>query len=132
MDQWLHMKGGLKPHSFGLKPFLSEQNIYSWLIYALEMITPNDTTKFQDMNDLIHVDEKQFYLTRGRQQFILAENELSPHCCVHHKGHSTKVMFVFAVVCPQYNNATKFMVAWKTWYLDTWILGACKMMISQS
>ena len=81
------MKGGLKLHPSGLKPFLTEQNKYVWLMYALEMVNPNDTTKFQDMyNFIFHVDEKQLYLTRDRLQFILADKELPPQCCVCHKG----------------------------------------------
>ena len=59
------MNGGLQPHTSSLKPFLTEQNKYAQLMYALEMINPSDTTKFQNMYDMIHVDEKWFYLTRN-------------------------------------------------------------------
>ena len=59
------MKGGLQPPTSSLKLFLTEQNTYAQLMYALEMINPNDTTKFQNMYDMIHVDEKWFYLTRN-------------------------------------------------------------------
>ena len=61
------MEGGLKPHYSSLKPFLTEQNKYLQLLYALEMVNPNDTTKSKDMYDFIHVDENWFYLTRDRQ-----------------------------------------------------------------
>ena len=61
---WLQMKGGLKPHSSAPKPVLIVQKKYSQLLFALDMINPNDTTKFQDMYDYIHVDEKWFYLMR--------------------------------------------------------------------
>ena len=63
VHQWLHMEGGLKPHYASLKPSLTEWNKCSWLLYALDAIDPNKTTKFRDMYDCIHVDEKWFYLT---------------------------------------------------------------------
>ena len=84
---WLHMKGGLKPLSSGLKPFLTEENNYVQLMYTLEMIDPNDTTKYQKMFDFIHVDKRWFYLTSDRQHFILADYELPPHRTVCHKGN---------------------------------------------
>ena len=107
VHQWLHMMGGLKPHSSALKPVLTEQNRYSWLLHALVMVNPNDTTKFQDLYDFIHVDRKWFYLMRDRQEFFMADEEIAPQCGVCHKGHITKVMFLCAVVCPHYNTATK-------------------------
>ena len=70
------MVAGLKPHYSALKPVLTEQNKYLWLLYALEMVNPNDTTKFQDMYDFIHVDEKWFYLRKDRQQFLMVDEEI--------------------------------------------------------
>ena len=67
VDWWLHLEGGLNPHYSSLKPSLMEQNKYSQLLYALEMVNPNDTTKFRDMYDCIYVDEKWFYLMHDRQ-----------------------------------------------------------------
>ena len=101
------MKGGLKPHSSSLKPVLTGQNKYSWLLFALEILDPMDTTKFKDMYNYIHVDEKWFYLTGDCQRFILADEELPLHHSVCHKGHITKVIFLCAVACPQYSAATR-------------------------
>ena len=100
------MKGGLKPHSSGIKPFLTEQNKYIQLMYAMEMVNPNDTTKFQDMYNFIHADEKWFYLVRDRQQFILADEELPSQHCVCHKGCITKEMFLCVVAHACYKNTT--------------------------
>ena len=116
--QWLHMKGGLKPHSSALKPVLTEQNKYSWLFFALEMIDPTDPTKSKDMYNYIHVDEKWFYLTRDHQRLILADKKLPPHCSVCHKVH--KVMFLCAVACPLYSTATK---QWWDGKLGIWPVG---------
>ena len=62
----VYMEGGLKPHYSSLKPFLTEQNKYSQLLYALEVINPSNTTKSRDKYDYIHVDEKWFYLSHDR------------------------------------------------------------------
>ena len=41
------------------------------------------------MYDFIHMDEKWFYLTRDKQQFLLADDEKAAQCCVCHKRHIT-------------------------------------------
>ena len=71
MHQWLHMEGGLNPHTSSPKPVITEQNKYSWLLFALEMVNPNNPTKFQHIYDMVHVDEKWFYLMRDKQHFLL-------------------------------------------------------------
>ena len=113
------MKGGLKPQYSALIPFLTAQNKYFQLLYALEMVTPNDTTKFQEYN-FIHVDEKWLYLMRDRQHFLLADEEIPPQHCVCHKGHITKVMFLHTVVHPCYNTSTK---TWWDGKLGIWPIG---------
>ena len=114
------MKGGLNLHSSSLKPVLTEQNKLSWLLFALEMIDPTDTTKFKDMYNYIHVDKKWFYLMTDHQNFILVDKELPPHCSYCHKGHITKVMFLCAVVFPQYSTATR---QWWDGKLGIWPVG---------
>ena len=96
-NQWLQMEGGLKPHYSSLKTFITKQNKHSWLLYVLELVNQNDSTKFQDTNNFIHVDEKRFYLMRDRQQFLFADEEIPSQGCVCHKGHTTKVVFLCAV-----------------------------------
>ena len=115
--QWLQMGGGLQPHYNSLKPFLTEQNMNVQLIYALNMINTNDKTKFQFIYDLFHNDEKWFYLMRDRQQFMLVDEELPPHSCECHKGHSTKVMCLCAVMHTWYNNV---MNSWWERKLGIW------------
>ena len=120
VNWWLCMKRGLKPHCSSLKPFLTEQNMYSHLLYALEMVDQNDTTKFCDMFDCIHLDEKWFYLTHDRQQFLLANEKIPPQHCVCYKGHITKVMFLCAVVCSHYDTRRN---CWWDGKLGIWPIG---------
>ena len=47
-----------------LKPVLTEENKVARLIMALESRDPNDPSKFLDMMDHVHVDEKWFFLSR--------------------------------------------------------------------
>ena len=78
---------------------------------------PNNTTKFKDMYDFIHVEEKWVYLMRDRQQFLLADEEIPPQCCVCHKGHITKIMFLCAVAQPSYDTSLK---TWWDGKLSIW------------
>ena len=84
-------------------------------------IDPNKTTKFRDMYDCIHVDEKWFYLTHDRHQFLLVDDDLSPQYCVCHKDHITKAMFLCAVGCPCYNTRRK---SWWDGNLGVWPVGS--------
>ena len=46
-----------------LKPPLMEENKMSRMELALSFIDKNNTSKFENMEDLIHINEKWFYLT---------------------------------------------------------------------
>ncbi|KAL7575060.1 hypothetical protein ACA910_000431 [Epithemia clementina (nom. ined.)] len=70
--------------------------------------------------DLIHVDEKWFYLTREAQRFIVADGEDIPDRMVQHKGHITKVMFLCAVARPRFDRTTN---SWFDGKLGLWPIG---------
>ena len=59
-------------HSSSLKPTLTEENKMSRMELALSFVDKNNPSKFEDMEDLIHIDEKWFYLTKKGQRFIIA------------------------------------------------------------
>ena len=50
----------------------------------------------------MHLDEKWFF-SHGRRRYLLLPEEKEPICCVQHKLHITKVMFLCAVVRPCFN-----------------------------
>ena len=54
------------------------------------------------MEDLTHVGEKWFYLTKDGQRFIIVADKAEPYRYVQHKSFLTKIMFLFAVARPRY------------------------------
>ena len=56
-----------------------------------------------NMEDLIHIDKKWFYLTKDGQRFIIAADEDEPYRHVQHKSFLMKIMFICAVARPRYD-----------------------------
>ena len=54
-------------HYNSLKPILTEENKWARIEMFLHFRDPDDPTKFEDMLDQIHVDEKWFFLTQERK-----------------------------------------------------------------
>ena len=90
-------------HSNSLKPVLTEENKVARLFMALDSQDPQDPTKFLDMMDRIHVDEKWFFLSQQKERYLLLPEEKNPKWCIKSKLHITKVMFLYAVMCPHFN-----------------------------
>ena len=55
------------------------------------------------MEDLIHIDEKWFYLMKDGQCFIIAADEAEPYSHAQHKSFLTKIMFLGVVARPWYD-----------------------------
>ena len=70
---------------------------------ALSFIDNNNRSKFKNMEDLIHINEKWFYLTKDGQHFIMVADEAEPYRHVQHKSFLTKIMFLCAVARPRYD-----------------------------
>ena len=66
-------------HTSSLKPTLMEENKMSRMELALSFVDKNNTSKFESMEDLIHIDKKWFYLTKDGQRFIIAADEEEPY-----------------------------------------------------
>ena len=73
-------------HMSSLKPTLTEESKMSRMELALSFVDKNNTSKFENMEDLIHIDEKWFYLTKDGQRFIIAADEEEPYRHVQHKS----------------------------------------------
>ena len=73
------------------------------LIMVLEARDPQDPTKFLNMMDCIHVDEKWFFLSWQRERYLLLPEEKNPKWCIKSKSHITKAMFLCAVARPRFN-----------------------------
>ena len=90
-------------HTSSLKPTLTEENKMSRMELALSYIDKNNTSKFENMEDLIHINKKWFYLTKDGQHFIIAADEEEPYRHVQHKSFLTKIMFLCVVARPRYD-----------------------------
>ena len=90
-------------HTSSLKTTLTEENKMSRMELALSFVVKNNTSKFETMEDLIHIDEKWFYLTKDGQCFIIAADKEEPYRHVQHKSFLTKIMFLCAVARPRYD-----------------------------
>ena len=60
----------IRVHSNLLKPILTEKNKLERLL-ANHFRDPQDPSKYQDMRDRIHLDEKWFFLTREKKRYLL-------------------------------------------------------------
>ena len=94
---------GISIHTSSLKPTLTEENKMSRMELALSFIEENNTSKFENMEDLIHIDKKWFYLTKDGQRFIIAADKEEPYRYVQHKSFLTKIMFLCVVARPTYD-----------------------------
>ena len=88
-------------HTSSLKPTLTDENNVSRMELALSFIDKNDTSKFEHKEDLIHIDEKWFYLTKDGQCFINVADKTEPYWHVQHKSFLTKIMLLCAVARPR-------------------------------
>ena len=107
-------------HTSSLKPTLMEENKMSRMELALSFIDKNNTSKFEDMEDLIHIDEKWFYLTKDGQHFIIAVDKEEPYRHVQHKSFLMKIMFLCAVARPRYDTRKN---AWFDRKIGIWPIG---------
>ena len=110
----------IRVHSNSLKPILTEENKLARLLMANHFRDPQDPSKFQDMRDRIHLDEKWFFLTREKERYLLVSDEKNPKHCIKHKSHITKVMFLCAVARPHFNTSAN---SWWDGKLGIWPIG---------
>ena len=93
-------------HCNSLKPILTEETKWARVEMAMHLWDPEDPTKYQNMHDQIHLDEKWVFLTQEKERYLLVLEEQNPKQCIKHKLHITKVMFFCAVVRHSINKLT--------------------------
>ena len=120
VQRMLLQKDVCRVHTSSLKPTLTEENKMSRMELALSFIDKNNTSKFENMEDLIHIDEKWFYLTKDGQRFIIAADKEEPYRHVQHKSFLTKIMFLCAVARPRYDTNKN---AWFDGKIGIWPIG---------
>ena len=56
------------------------------------------------MSNVVHIDEKFFYLTRTQQTYFLKPGEVEPHREIQSKKYEPKILFMCAVARPIFYN----------------------------
>jgi DNA-binding XRE family transcriptional regulator len=95
----------IRKHTNAIKPTLNDNNKVHRLSFALSKLKydeHNDTFTFKPHTNIVHIDEKHFYLTRESQTYYLAPGEVEPHRECQSKRFIPKMMFMCAVANPIY------------------------------
>ena len=104
----LHRKFLLKlirRHTNSVKPMLKEKNKKDRLEFCLSMV--DETTiesgrpKFKTMSNIVHIDEKWFYMTKKNRNYYLLDEEEEPLRSLQSSKCIGKVMFLTAVARPR-------------------------------
>ena len=119
VQRWI-VASTIRVHSNLLKHILTEENKLARLLMANHFRDPQDPSKYQDMHDHIHLDEKWFFLTQEKEHYLLVSGEKNPKRCIKHKSHITKVLFLCAVARPCFNMSVN---SWWDGKLGIWPIG---------
>ena len=119
VHRWI-VDSTIQVHSNSLKPVFMEENKVARMIMALDSHYPQDPTKFLDMMDCIHMDEKWFFLSQKKERYLLLPEEKNPKRCIKSKSHITKVMFLCAIARPHFNPSAN---SWWDGKLGIWPIG---------
>jgi hypothetical protein len=100
-------KGSIRLGKSVVKPRLSDKNKLLRMRYVLSKVEKEDgIRKFKGFYDHIHIDEKWFYITKVKKQFLLLPEEEVPLRQVQSKHFITKVMFLAAAARPRKSTET--------------------------
>jgi transposase-like protein len=97
-------QGKLRSCTSVTRPLLTPANLQARIKFCLDHVDLS-INKYRDMMDVIHVDEKYFFLTVVKRRFIMLHDEPDPVRKLKSKRHITKVMILSAVARPRYNEA---------------------------
>ena len=95
-------EGRIRAHTNSIKPTLTEENKMKRAEFCQAHVNAQ-TRLFDDMEDVIHVDEKWFYITQTARKFYLLNDEPDPYRTTKSKRFVTKVMFLAAVARPRWD-----------------------------
>ncbi|XP_051187684.2 uncharacterized protein [Lolium perenne] len=104
---WRRLNEGLfRRHTNAIKSTLTDDNKVARVRFCLSMfehIIDFEDSNFKQMYNVIHIDEKWFYRTRGSQNYYLALGEEDPYRSTQSKNFIEKVMFLAAVARPRFD-----------------------------
>lgn len=99
-------EGLIRRHTKSIKPYLKEANLTSRLQFCISMLDKNSLPhepKFVDMYNMVHIDEKWFYMTKKTEKYYLLPIEEEPHRTCQSKNYIGKVMFLAAMARPRFD-----------------------------
>ena len=99
-------EGTIRRHTNAIKPSLSDANKTERLKFCLSMLENESLAhepKFNNMYNIVHIDEKWFYMTKKMEKYYLLPEEDVPHRTCQSKNYITKVMFLAAMARPRFD-----------------------------
>lgn len=100
-------EGLIRRHSNALKPHLKEETKIARLRFCLSMLDQHSLLhepKFVDMYNIVHIDEKWFYMTKKSENYYLLPSEDEPLRTCQSKNFIKKVMFLTAMARPRFDD----------------------------
>ncbi|XP_057247159.1 uncharacterized protein LOC104902771 [Beta vulgaris subsp. vulgaris] len=96
-------RGILRSHTNSIKPKLTPKHKVARMKFVLSQSIPksmNELPKFNHLYNMIHIDEKWFFMSKITQRFYLLSEEEDPYRACQSKAFITKVMFLAAIARP--------------------------------
>lgn len=103
----LFKEGKVRRHSNTLKPLLRQDNKTDRLRWCVSLLDENslpNEPRFKCMDNIIHIDEKWFNMTKKSRNFYVLPDEEDPYRTVQNKNSIDKTMFLAAVALPRLDN----------------------------
>ncbi|XP_042030051.1 uncharacterized protein LOC121776981 [Salvia splendens] len=97
--------GELRPHTNAVKPLLTAANKLArmkWGLIHVQPLVHNGMLKYHTMHNVVHIDEKWFFMTKATDRYYLLPDEEEPYRSCKSKRFITKVMFMCAVCRPYF------------------------------
>ncbi|KAL6564551.1 hypothetical protein OROMI_016001 [Orobanche minor] len=99
--------GKIRRHSNPVKPLLKESNKRARVQFCLSMLDQSSIPQnpvFEGMYNVIHIDEKWFYISRKTEKYYLLPEECDPERSCKSKNFLTKIMFLAAMARPRFDS----------------------------
>ncbi|VFQ67854.1 unnamed protein product [Cuscuta campestris] len=102
VHEWVK-RGMLRSHSNAINPYLTYANKITRLRFCLDQVDPysmGSVPKFKTFNNVLHINEKWFFMSKTSQRFYLLLDEADPYRACKSKRFIAKVMFLCVVGRP--------------------------------
>ncbi|XP_042041190.1 uncharacterized protein LOC121786618 [Salvia splendens] len=97
----------IRPHTNAIKLALTDVNKITRMRWSLSHIQPTISEgklTYHAMHNIVHIDEKWFYMTKSSDRYYLLPEEDEPYRSCKSKRFITKVMFMCAVSRPMFGS----------------------------